>query len=123
MTGWWEGAARPLNDFLERKPIPVRLNIASDNTVQGTVGGARMVDGKFRPRAKHEWKAMNHYEYRVDFGLTGEMVPGVSRKSARILLNWRDGRWEGWLVTDGSKLGGKAGVQVQAVDLVMKRRP
>jgi hypothetical protein len=97
------------------------MTIAPNGAVEGTVGGAKMREAKFRPRAAHELKAMNHYEYRVDLRLAGEIAPGVSRESARILLNWRDGHWEGWIVTSGSLFGGKGSIQVQAVDMVMKR--
>jgi hypothetical protein len=120
--GKWEGEARPVNDFLAGQRIVVAMEIGADGGVMGKVGGARMVEGRFRPRAKHEWKAMNHYEYRVDCRLEGEVAPGVKRRGARVLLNWREGRWEGWVVTEGTVFGGKKSVQVQAVDLVMQRR-
>ncbi len=116
MPGTWQGQARPVNDFLAGKPIPVVLNIAADGRAAGSVGTAKMVDSKFRPRAWSEWKAMNHYEYRVDFRLEGELAPGVERGGARILLNWREDRWEGWVVTEGSLFGGRTSIQVHAAE-------
>ena len=122
MTGTWEGEARPVNDFLARKPIPVELTIGADGRVDGKIGAAKMVEAKIRPRAWYEWKAMNHFEYRLDFQLEGELVPGVRRNGARILLNWREDHWEGWIMTAGGLFGGKDSIQIQARDLVMRRR-
>jgi hypothetical protein len=64
---------------------------------------------------------MNHYEYRIDSRLEGELAPGVNRSAARILLNWREDHWEGWIMTGGSLFGGKTRVQIQARDLTLRR--
>lgn len=122
MAGTWDGSARPVNDFLARIPILVALTIGTDGTVEGRLGTAKMVKARLRPRAWYEWKAMNHYEYRIDFRLEGEFAPGVARKGGRVLLNWRGDHSEGWVVTEGSIFGGKDRVQVQARDLVLRRR-
>jgi len=45
----------------------------------------------------------------------------VERGGARILLNWREDHREGWLVNEGSLFGGRTSIQVQAVELVMRR--
>jgi hypothetical protein len=54
MTGAWEGQARPVNDFLAQKPVPVILTIGADGAVEGTLGSAKMIDARFRPRAWYE---------------------------------------------------------------------
>lgn len=121
LTGNWEGQARPLNDFLQHQPLAVSLAISPSGEVAGTVGKATLKRARFRARKKTEWKAMNHYEYRIDFQLEGDLLPGLHRRSGRILLNWRNQRWEGWILTEGSLFGGSERVQIQAVDLLLQR--
>jgi hypothetical protein len=47
MVGHWEGDARIIVSWCHQKNLTVKVNIHADGSVTGTVGDAKLTDGRF----------------------------------------------------------------------------
>src|SRR5512132_4580678 len=48
MTGTWSGEARIVVNWTQQKKLPVRVTIAPDGAVTGTIGDATLRDGRLQ---------------------------------------------------------------------------
>lgn len=103
LAGKWTGEAKFINNFTSARQLPVDLQILSNGTVSGTVGTARIVDGRVYQRPWWQFRAFNHYELRIDFKLSGALTTdGLARRSGSIALLRNGDQLDGWFFTDGS---------------------
>ena len=125
LAGTWSGNANIVVQFVQQKRLAVRLVIAEDGSVSGSVGDATLVDAKLRPGRGGVQRSLGWgREYRIHGRLSGNLVAAenVRRDAVDILLDpASDGTLVGGLHSSGSKVGGKEKVIVSAGDLALRR--
>lgn len=125
MVGMWQGDAIVISSWTRARTIRVRITIAADDRVTGTVGDATLVNAmilKNRGDSARSlpWKTT----YIVEANLHGAVInkDNVFRASLQIALDWRDDHFVGGFKTSGWKIGNNEARAVLA-DLVLYRVP
>lgn len=125
MAGNWTGDARIVVSWATQKTLPVRLNIAPDGAVSGTIGDAVLRDGRLE-RNRTALGRMLHVktDWIVRGTLEGDVVKaeGIHRDRVSVPLNWIDDHFEGGVNTSGSQFGGKDSMVLTAQRLRLERR-
>jgi len=115
MVGHWEGNARIYSSFCHQTNLTVKVDIHADGSVTGTVGDAKLTEGRFESNRGWLGRMFNLYS---DFIITGDLdgaivaAEGITRSSVKMPLNFRDGIFYGGVNTSGSGFegfGGKKG--------------
>lgn len=130
LAGGWTGEAKVLNSYTDTRQLAVALDIGSDGSVTGKVGDAHITSGRIELRRWWQLRAFNHYDIRVDFGLSGQLTDdGVIRKTGTIALVPRGAELDGWFFSEGShgflwqsRETLRATAQLQATRLTLRRR-
>lgn len=118
LAGEWSGNAAIIVAWVKQKSLPLRLNIAADGTVTGSVGDAALRDAKFISNA------LGSTRFRVHGRLEGNLVDAeeIRRDAVDILFNVADdGSLVGGLHSSGSKFGGSKSMKLSATKMVLKR--
>lgn len=123
LSGSWRGECRSVVNFMTMQVVPVTLHIDAGGTVAGTVGDARIVDGRLRPRAWYEPRSFNHFEYRIDFKLEGPISQQdkIVRAGGRINFDVAPEGLHGWFVSSGWHVGSRDTMQITTRGLVLRR--
>ncbi len=124
LAGCWKGSAEIIMTWCDQKDLPVELLVHPDGRVEGTVGGATLVDARLQHNSGF-LVALGNTRLVIRAGLEGDLVPAESirRESLRIFLDpSEDGTaLTGSLRTDGSAFGGKDSMQLTASGLRLHR--
>ena len=105
-------------NWTKQKSLPLQLEIDSGGKVTGTVGDARLLDGKFVSNA------LGSTRFRVHGRLEGDLIDqeNIRRDAVDILFNAADdGSLVGGLHSSGSKFGGKESMKLSATKMVLRR--
>ncbi len=124
MAGSWAGEAHIVVSWSTEKTLRVRLTIAPDGRLTGTVGDATLRDGRLEPNRSAIGRALHvKTDWIVRGALDGDVVKaeGIRRDTVVIPLNWIDGHFEGGVNTSGSHFGGKDSMWLAAQDLRLDR--
>jgi hypothetical protein len=105
MVGHWEGNARIIVSWCHQKNLSVKLNIQADGSVSGTVGDAKLTDGRFKSNRGWLLRKLNwSCDYIITGGLEGDIVAaeGIKRQRVMIALDYQDGTFKAGADTEGS---------------------
>lgn len=120
MVGSWEGKASIVVNWCAQKELPVRVTIAADGTVTGTVGDATLLDGRLRPNRGWLGRKLKLASDHLIVGdLQGPLIAaeGITRSGVVLPLNFKDGAFQGGLHSTGAKFGGKEKMVLSATKL------
>jgi hypothetical protein len=109
MVGHWEGNARIIVSWCHQTNLPVKVDIHADGSVTGTVGDAKLTEGRFESNRGWLGRKLNLYsDYIITGGLDGAIVAaeGITRSSVKMPLNFSDGTFAGGVNTSGSGFEG-----------------
>ena len=126
MIGHWEGTAHIVASWVHQTNLPVKVDINADGSVTGTVGDAKLTEGRFELNRGWLGRKLNLWsDYIITGGLSGAIVAaeGITRSSVAIPLNFKDGMFEGGVNTSGALWGGKKsqGFVAQGLKLVRSK--
>ena len=105
MAGHWEGNARVIVSWCQQKNLPVKVDIHADGSVTGTVGDAKLTEGRFESNRGWLLRKLNwSCDYIIKGGLDGAIVAteGIKREHVMIALDYNDGIFKGGVDTEGS---------------------
>lgn len=81
------------------------MDIHTDGSVSGTVGDAKLTDGRFESNRGWLGRKLNLWsDYIIAGGLDGDIVSaeGIKRERVSLALNYKDGIFNGGLGTEGA---------------------
>jgi hypothetical protein len=120
MVGHWEGSARIIVSWCHQTNLPVKVDIHADGIVTGTVGDAKLMDGRFQQNRGWLARKLNlATEYIITGNLDGAIVAaeGITRERVMMPLNFNDGLFQGGINAGGSLFGGKDNTALSAACL------
>jgi hypothetical protein len=127
LTGVWTGQAHIVVQWAQQKQLPVRLQIAADKSVTGTIGDARLVNAKLTPGRGPTQRALGWgRDYRVDGKLQGDVIAAeqIHRDAVIVVFDRAaDGTLVGGVNSSGSKFGGKDSMILTAQRMRLTRVP
>jgi len=131
MVGHWEGNARIIVSWCHQTNLPVKVDIHADGSVTGTVGDAKLTEGRFESNRGWLLRKLNWAtDYIIVGGLDGAIVAaeGITRSSVKMPLNFSDGTFTGGVNTSGSGFEGfdgkkGEGTWLAAMSLKLVRSP
>jgi hypothetical protein len=126
MTGAWTGDARIVVNWTKERTLQVAVTIQPDGSVSGTIGDARLRDGRLEPNRTAIGRALHiKTDWIIRGSLDGDIIKGegIRREGAMVPLNFLGGRFEGGVNTTGSHFGGKESMWLAAQGLVLERVP
>ena len=109
MVGHWEGNARIIVSWCHQTNLPVKVDIHADGSVTGTVGDAKLTEGRFESNRGWLLRKLNWAtDYIITGGLDGAIVAaeGITRSSVKMPLNFSGGTFAGGVNTSGSGFEG-----------------
>lgn len=124
MTGAWSGTARIAVNWTIQRTLDVRLTIAPDGQVTGTVGDATLRQGRFQANRGAIGRALSlKTDWIVVGDLEGDVIKaeGIRRAGVMIPLNFVSDHFEGGVNTSGSHFGGKDSMWLAAARLRLER--
>ena len=126
MTGNWAGDADIFVNWTAQRTLPVKLSIAADGAVSGTIGDAVLRNGRLQRNRTALGRALH---VKTDWIVVGDFdgdiirAESIRRESVKVPLNWVDDHFEGGVNTSGSHFGGKKSMWLAAGRLRLDRRP
>ena len=126
LVGTWEGKARISVDWTRQQELAVRVSIARDGAVAGTIGDAGLAAGRiFDNRGALSRALRVGPQWVIEGRLAGPLIRAedVQRESVRISVALTAGTLEGALETSGTEEGGKESMKLTALGLVLRRAP
>jgi hypothetical protein len=105
MIGHWEGNARIIVSWCHQKNLCVKVDIHPDGSVSGTVGDAKLKDGRFESNRGWLLRKLNwSCDYIITGCLAGDLVAveGIRRERVIMALNYNAGTFKGGVNTEGS---------------------
>lgn len=124
MIGTWTGNARIVVNWTTQKVLPVRVTIAPDGQVTGTVGDATLRDARLQRNRGVLGRALHvKTDWIISGKLDGPIIgpESIRRESVKLPLNWLDDHFEGGVNTSGSEAGGAKSMWLAAHDLRLDR--
>ncbi|SRR6266542_1100242 len=124
MTGTWTGSARIVVNWTEQKTLPIRVTIAPDGTVAGTVGDATLREARLQRNRTALGRTLHvKTDWIISGKLQGAIIQpeAIQRDSVKLPLNWMDDHYEGSVNTSGSEFGGKKSMWLAAQQLRLDR--
>ena len=119
-VGHWEGNARIIMTWCQQTNLPVKLDIQADGSVTGTVGDARLKEGRFLKNRGWLGRKLNiETDYIITGNLDGAIVAaeGITRARVMMPFNFDSGLIKGGVATSGRWFGGKASMVLTARSL------
>jgi hypothetical protein len=126
MVGRWKGEAEVVVDWTKARTLPVNLYISPDGRAMGTVGDARLVDGRLSSNRGWLMRSLGwKRDYIIDGKLDGPIIAAenIVREAAMVPLDWKNGRFEGGVNTSGTQFGGASSMILAAGKLVLYKVP
>ena len=124
LAGSWSGEAQIFVNWTVQRTLAVRLSIAPDGRVSGTVGDAVLRNGNLRRNRGALGRALH---LKTDWAVTGDLdgavikAEAIRRTSVTIPLDWFDDHFEGGVNTSGTHFGGKESMWLAAGRLRLER--
>ena len=126
LAGSWSGSAKPVVNWVQKQDLAVRLEIAADGTVTGTIGDATLVDAKIRPGRGSIQKSLGWgRDFRIHGKLEGDLIKAehIHRDAIDVVFNQiDDGTLKGGLTSSGSEFGGKSSMKLAAGNMTLQRQ-
>jgi hypothetical protein len=126
LAGRWTGNSQIVVQWATQKRLPLDLTIAPDGAVAGTVGDARLIDGRIAPSRNNFERTLGWgRDWRIDGKLDGDLIPAeqIRRDAITILFDESagDGALVGGVNSSGSKFGGKEHMILTAQKMKLQR--
>jgi hypothetical protein len=124
MVGAWNGTADIAVNWTIARALPVRLQIAQDGSVSGTVGDATVRNGRLQRNRTTLGRTLHvKTDWIVVGALEGDVIKAESihRDGVKIPLNWFGDHFEGSVNTSGSQFGGAESMWLAALHLRLDR--
>ena len=105
LVGHWEGNGRIIVSWCHQKNLAAKVDIHPDGSVSGTVGDARLTEGRFLKNRGWLGRKLNiETDYIITGNLNGPIVAaeGITRQRVMMPCNFEDGLIKGAVDTDGS---------------------
>jgi hypothetical protein len=105
MVGHWEGNARIIVSWCHQKDLSVKVDLHSDGSVSGTVGNAKLTEGRFASNRGWLARKLNLWSDHIIAGrLDGDIVSaeGIKRERVSMALDYHDGIFKGGAATEGA---------------------
>ena len=125
MCGRWKGNADIFVNWTKARTFPVEIVISSDDRVIGTIGDAKIVDGRFRANRGWLGRALHvKTDWIIDGRLDGPIIAAenIVREELMMPLNWKGSSFEGGIATSGNKIGDRDTMAFTA-RVVLRRAP
>jgi hypothetical protein len=125
-VGYWEGNARIIMTWCHQTNLLVKLDIKPDGSVTGSVGDARLTEGRFLNNRGWLGRKLNiETDYIIKGHLDGPIVAAEAITRARVLmpLNFDGGLIKGGVATSGTWFGGKDSMVLTAGSLKLTHIP
>lgn len=109
MAGHWEGSAQIVVSWCHQTKLPVKIDIHADGSVTGTVGDAKLTEGRFQRNRGWLGRKLNLWsDYIITGGLSGAIVAaeGITRSGVKMPLNFSGDAFAGGVNTSGSGFEG-----------------
>jgi hypothetical protein len=109
-VGHWEGNGRIIMTWCQQTNLLVKLDIQANGSVTGTVGDARLTEGRFLKNRGWLGRKLNiETDYIIKGKLDGAIVAaeGITRSSVMMPLNFDGGLIKGGVATSGAWFGRK----------------
>ena len=109
MVGHWEGNARIIVSWCHQKNLSVKVDIHADGSVTGTVGDAKLTEGRFELNRGWLGRKLNLWsDYIITGNLDGPIVAAedITRSGVKMPLNFSGGTFDGGVNTSGSGFEG-----------------
>jgi hypothetical protein len=126
IAGSWSGEAQIFVNWTAQRTLAVRVSIAPDGRVSGTVGDAVLRNGNLHRNRGALGRALHvKTDWAVTGDLEGDMIKAeaIRRTSVTIPLDWSGDHFEGGVNTSGTHFGGKASMWLAAGRLRLERVP
>lgn len=124
MVGHWKGQAQIVVSWCQQRVLPVQVVIHPDGTVTGTVGDAKLTEGRFDQNRGWLGRRLNlATDYIIAGNLDGDVVAaeGIRRERVKLPLDFNGSTFKGGVNTSGSNFGGKARMWLAAMSLELAR--
>jgi hypothetical protein len=125
MVGRWEGDAQIVVNWTRQRTLGVKIEIFANDSVAGTVGDARLVNGRFLKSpgflpGELRWKT----DYIIEASLEGPIIraENIHRPTVRMPVNWIGDGFRGGVSTSGWMVRGRE-FRVVAANVVLARPP
>jgi hypothetical protein len=112
--------------WCQQTNLSVKLDIEPDGSVTGSVGDARLTEGRFlKNRGWLRRKLDVETDYLIKGHLNGPIVAAeaITRARVQMPLNFDGGLIKGGVATSGTWFGGKNGMVLTASSLKLTRIP
>jgi hypothetical protein len=126
IVGHWKGNAEIFSNWTTARTLAVDIRISSDDKVTGTIGDARLVDGRLvSNRSGFERVVGIKTDYRIVAGLDGKVIAaeGIDRATVSLPFNAVDSAIMGSVQTSGTKMGGPTNGILTAGRMVLRKAP
>jgi len=124
MAGSWSGEAHIFVNWTIQRTLAVRLSIAPNGRVSGTVGDAVVRNGNLCRNRGALGRALH---VKTDWAITGNLegdvikAEAIRRASVTMPLDWFGDHFEGGVNTSGTHFGGKESMWLAAGRLRLER--
>jgi hypothetical protein len=125
-VGYWEGNARIIMTWCHQTNLLVKLDIKPDGSVTGSVGDARLTEGRFLNNRGWLGRKLNiETDYIIKGHLHGPIIAAeaITRARALMPLNFDGGLIKGGVATSGTWFGGKDSMVLTAGSLKLTHIP
>jgi hypothetical protein len=118
LAGRWTGSATIVVNWTRLKQLPVKLDIAEDGSVTGTVGDASLVNGRLRSSRGALQRSLGWgRDYRIHGQLQGDLIAAekIRRDAVDVVFDQMDElTLVGGLTSSGTEFGGKESMKLAA---------
>jgi hypothetical protein len=125
LAGPWSGSATIVVNWTNQKQLLVKLKIAEDGSVSGTVGDASLVNAKLSPSRGSLQRSLGWgRDYRIHGQLRGDLVKAeaIRRDAVDIVFDRLDEQTlVGGLTSSGTEFGGKESMKLAAGKMTLIR--
>ena len=123
VVGSWEGQAPITVSWTAQRELTVRLDIEEDGSVIGTIGDARLLDGRIYTESRLVHALHLAHRYAIEGRLNGCLIraEGILRERVRLSLDRSGETLVGDLQTSGSYEGRPSDLILTAKGLVLRR--
>jgi hypothetical protein len=118
IVGHFKGNAKIIVEWCNLDSLTFDLNIDSLGNITGSIGNARIIQGKMKTNTFGSTK------FIIEAELEGNIIEkeGIKRRRIKIPFDYVGGKIVGGFGTSGSKFGGKEKMILSGTDLILTRQ-
>ena len=118
IVGHFKGNAKIIVEWCNLDSLTFDLNLDSLGNITGSIGNAKIIQGKMKTNAFGSTK------FIIEAELKGNIIEkeGIKRRIIKIPFDYVSGKIVGGFGTSGSKFGGKERMILSGTDLILTRQ-